>query len=140
MRSARLFAAVVIAALALAACAGADDLTPDPAGPPVSGASDPAGGTAPRVYTLEEAIAADPEGPILVTGMLIDSGDGWQLCSLAAESYPPQCGGEMVTVEGVDPAEFDLEEANGVRWQQGATLYGELDGDTFTVTGPASAA
>jgi hypothetical protein len=79
-------------------------------------------------------------GPILVTGLLIDAGDGWRLCAAIAESYPPQCGGESLTVEGLDPADHDLQEAAGVRWSEGVTLFGEVDGETFRVTGPASAA
>lgn len=118
------------AALLLAACAGAGE-------PP---SSDEATGTAPRAYTLDEAQAADVDGPILVTGLLIDAGDGWKLCALIAESYPPQCAGASVTVVDLDPADHDLFEANGVRWAEGATLFGVLSGDTFTVTGPASAA
>lgn len=141
MRPARLLALSTVALLVLAACAGADGPSvPEPDGPPAAGASDRTAGTAPRVYTLEQAQAADVDGPILVSGLLIDAGDGWRLCAAIAESYPPQCGGASVTVEGLDPADHDLDEASGVRWSEGATLFGELRGDTFTVTGSASAA
>lgn len=43
-----------------------------------------------------------------------------------------------MTVEGLDPARFDLQEASGVRWNEAATVAGELRGDTFTATGPGS--
>lgn len=120
--------------------------SPDPpasdglADEPDTAAPDSAASTAPRAYTLDEALAADVDGPILVTGLLIDAGDGWRLCAAIAESYPPQCGGASVTVTELDPADHDLHEAGGVRWSEGATLFGELRGDAFTVTGPASAA
>ena len=144
MRPIRLIVVSTAASLALAACAGADGLSPaDPANPPPAGASEDtggAGGTAPRAYTLEEALAADLDGPILVTGLLIDAGDGWRLCAAIAESYPPQCGGESLAVEGLDPADHDLQQAAGVQWSEGVTLFGEVDGETFRVTGPASAA
>jgi len=142
MRPFRLLIATA-ASLLLVACAAADGMSPsDPANPPPADASDAggAGGTAPRAYTLEEALAADVDGPILVTGLLIDAGDGWRLCAAVAESFPPQCGGDSVTVEGLDPADHDLQDAGGVQWSEAATLFGELDGTTFTVTGPASAA
>lgn len=121
--------------------AGSADSSGTPApDEPGTAAPDSAAGTAPRAYTLDEARAAAVDGPILVTGLLIDAGDGWRLCAAIAESYPPQCGGASVTVDNIDPADHDLQEANGVRWSERATLFGELRDDTFTVTGPASAA
>lgn len=144
MRPSRLLAVSTAAALALAGCAGSDGLSSsDPANRAPAGVSEDtggAGGTAPRAYTVDEALAADVDGPLLVTGLLIDAGDGWRLCALVAESHPPQCGGESVTVEGLDPADHDLQEAGGVQWSEGTTLFGELDGGTLRVTGPASAA
>lgn len=144
MRSSRLLVVSTAAALALAGCAGADGLSPsDPANRPPAGVSEDtgdAGGTALRAVPLEEAMAADADGPILVTGLLINAGDGWRLCAAIAESYPPQCGGASVSVEGLDPADHDLQDAGGVQWSEGTTLFGELDGETFRVTGPASAA
>lgn len=160
----RLTVAVSVLALALAACgtdeepaaAPIDDEptdalpdTDDPDDEPVPDADEPlpteddgsgaAGGTTMRVYTLGEARAAAVEGSIHVTGLLIDAGDGWRLCEVVLESYPPQCGGDSVVVEGVDPSMFPLEEQSGVRWQTDATVVGELDGDTFTITGSAAA-
>ncbi len=146
-----------VAALMLAACAGA--ASPDDAEAPTAGrsadpgantaqpgatatdrdgtATDP-GSTAPRAYTVDQALTAGVDGPILVTGLLIDAGNGWRLCEAIAESYPPQCGGASVSVDGVDPAEYDLERADGVRWSEAATVVGTLDGDTLTVTGSAA--
>jgi hypothetical protein len=143
MRPFRLLVAATAASLLPVSCAGADGPSPgDPVNPPPAEASEAAGagGTAPRAFTLEEALASDGDGPILVTGLLIDAGDGWRLCAAVAESFPPQCGGASVTVEELDPADHDLQDAGGVRWSESATLFGELDGTTFTVRGPASAA
>ena len=136
-------------ALVMAACAGdADDPaaapTADESLPPAEGdaghAGGAAGGTTMRVYSVTEAKSAEVEGSIHVVGLLIEDGSGWRLCEVAMESYPPQCGGERLTVEGLDPSGLPIEESGEVRWQTEATVVGEIDGDTLTVTGsPASA-
>lgn len=136
----------VAAALVLAACARgpADSAGPPPpasptdAGAPTAAPGGDPGGTAPRAYTVDEALKAKVEGPILVTGLLIDAGKGWRLCAAIAESYPPQCGGESVSVDGLAADEFDLQQAATVRWSEDATVVGTLDGDILTVTGSAS--
>lgn len=112
-----------------------------PAGDEVSDDADgaDAGGTTMRVYTVTEAMALEQEGSVHVTGLLIDDGSGWRLCELVLESFPPQCGGESLDVEGLDPTGLPLEESGDVRWQTEATVVGEVEGDTLIVTGsPAS--
>lgn len=119
-------------ALLLVACGGGE-----PAGlgdGPATATSDPASGTTPRTYRLEEALEVRPEGPVSVVGLLIDDGSGWRLCGAVAESYPPQCAGESVRVSGLDPDRHRLEEAQGVRWKQDATVLGELRGDELVVS------
>jgi hypothetical protein len=107
---------------------------PRPQGGDDSGA---AGGTTMRVYRVSEARSAG-EGSLHVVGLLIDDGSGWRLCESVLESYPPQCGGDALVVEGLDPSLFPLEEQGEVRWQTDATLVGTVDGDTLTVTGSAA--
>lgn len=107
---------------------------------PGGAAGGAAGGTALRAVPLEEALTTEPEGARLITGLLIDDGSGWRLCTAVAESYPPQCAGDAVTVEGVEPVDHNLEQASGVQWQEDATVFGELRGDTITVQGPPAAA
>jgi len=97
-----------------------------------------AGGTTTTVHSVPEARAAATEGSLHVAGLLIDDGSGWRLCEQVLESYPPQCGGDTLSVQNLDPSLFPLEEEGGVRWQDGATLVGELEGDTLTVTGSAA--
>jgi hypothetical protein len=131
----------------LAAACGTDATEPaSPAGDDASeddtvedDAGDDASGTTMRVYTVSEAIALEGEGSVHVTGLLIDDGSGWRLCDMVLESYPPQCGGEFLTLEGFDPTGLPLEESGEVRWQTEGTVVGEIDGDTLVVTGsPAS--
>lgn len=141
-RHRRIAAAVSALALLVAGCATANDAPSEtPPGeeplPPVED-GDAAGDTTMRVYSVSEARAAGGEGSLHVTGLLIDEGSGWRLCGTALESYPPQCGGESLSVDGLDPSLFPLEQEGEVRWQDGATLVGEVDGDTLTVTGSAA--
>lgn len=118
---------------------GAASPTGDQAGDPIGDGGDAAGGTTMRVYSVTEAKSVEVEGSIHVTGLLIEDDSGWRLCASVLESHPPQCGGETLSVEGIDPSDLPLEEAGGVRWQTEATVVGEIDGDTLRVTGsPAS--
>lgn len=94
-----------------------------------------AGGTTRRVHRVPDAMAAEVEGGIHVVGLLIDDGSGWRLCELVLESYPPQCGGERLVVEGLDPSGLPLGEHAGVQWQTDATVVGEIDGETLAVAG-----
>ncbi|MDJ0496315.1 MAG: hypothetical protein QNJ75_12730 [Acidimicrobiia bacterium] len=58
------------------------------------------------------ADAIDTEGEVVVTGYLfVLDGDSVVLAELIAESFPPQPGGATITVEGLDLAALDLEEA-----------------------------
>ena len=143
----RLLSIALVAALAVTAAACGGD-TEEPAAvptaeetlPPADDAGDAAaGGTTMRVHSVSEAKAETEEGSLHVVGLLIDDGSGWRLCEAVLESYPPQCGGESLAVEGLDPDGLPLEEDGGVRWQTDATVVGEVDGHTLTVTGsPAS--
>lgn len=136
-------ALIAVLALVIAAC-GSD--TEEPAAAPTAeetlppdDGGDAAGGTTMRVHSVTEAMAAAGEGSLHVVGLLIDDGSGWRLCEAVLESYPPQCGGESLAVEGFDPEGLPLEEQGEVRWQTDATVVGEVEGDTLTVTGsPAS--
>jgi hypothetical protein len=59
-------------------------------------------------------------------GFLVDAGDAVRLCDALAESYPPQCAGESLLVEG-DLPKVDWSETEGVRWTDGqVTLRGKV--------------
>jgi hypothetical protein len=122
---------VLAFALLAAACGGSGgDDAPQP-GPPSSGAPIPGGG-----LTVEEAIASDLEGPLMVTGALFAVADGpVRLCSAIAESYPPQCGGASLVVEGLDLATVpDLQVEGDVSWAEGASVLGTVEDGVLTVS------
>lgn len=134
----RLTIAIVLAlTLAAVACGGDEPPTTLSEDPPVTGDNDggAAGGSTMRVFNVGEARSTDVDGSLHVVGLLIDEGSGWRLCEEVLESHPPQCGGQTLTVEGLDPDQLPLEESGDVRWQTQATVVGEVDGDTLTVTG-----
>ena len=130
----------LLMALILSACAstGGDQPTSDD-GPP---ASDPGSGSEPdAVLVIEEGAVADGPGisvtdslaflgggqAVLVNGALFIDADGdILLCEAIAESFPPQCGGARLAVEGLDPRGQQLEEANGVRWAESVQLFGRV--------------
>ena len=131
----RSLAALLALLLLLAAC-GTSGAMPTPSddgaagGEPVlvivNGRDVPDGGG----ISVAEAIGHQPTDDIvLVTGALFVLPDGSvTLCDAIAESFPPQCAGASIGVEGLDLASVpDLEEANGVRWAEGVTLLGSVE-------------
>lgn len=138
----RLTVAIALAlTLAAVGCGGDEPPTTLSEDPPVTDddGGGAAGGSSMRVFSVSEARSTDVGGSLHVVGLLIDDGSGWRLCGEVLESHPPQCGGQTLTVEGLDPDQMPLEESGDVRWQTEATVVGEVDGDTLTVTGSPAA-
>lgn len=126
----RIALALAVAVLAAAGCGGSEEQDP-PATPP--GAA-----TGPGL-TVAEAIASDLDGPLLVRGSLVELEGTLRLCDALAESYPPQCGGERLVVEGYDIAAADgVQQASGVRWAEGVKLLGEVDDGVLRVSPTAT--
>jgi hypothetical protein len=128
--------ATFLAPLLLLAACGTSGATPTPSddgtagGEPVlvivNGRNVPDGGG----ITVAEAIEHQPTDDIvLVTGTLFVLPDGSvTLCDAIAESFPPQCAGASIAVEGLDLASVpDLQEANGVQWAERVTLLGSVE-------------
>lgn len=129
---------LLVVMLALAACGlGGGDTTDGDDGSPPSGG----GGDTP-VLVVDEgppddlgpvdvatALVADPGERVRVTGALFVAADGtMQLCDAIAESFPPQCGGARIAVEGLDPATVaGLQTEGDVSWAEGVTLTGSVE-------------
>jgi hypothetical protein len=76
----------------------------------------PGTGQGPAV-SVPDALGTTVAGPLLVNGFLVVTGPEVTLCEQLAESYPPQCGGARVEVQGLDVnAVPGLETADETRW------------------------
>jgi hypothetical protein len=67
---------------------------------------------------------------VTVTGALFGDADGTvYLCDAMMESFPPQCGGERIRVEGLG----DLRDVAGIQfegdvaWAEAVTLFGSVE-------------
>ncbi len=124
---------IPLAVLALAACGGGEDVEaqPQPAQPPAT-----AGIAVGPGISIEEALASELEGPLLVNGSLLADGDDVRFCSALAESFPPQCANASLRVEGLNLDEVDgLVREGSVAWtDRPIQLLGDVEGDTLVVS------
>ncbi len=118
------------AAFVLAACAAPTDIdnpTAPGTAPVLVIAEGDAGGPGLSVADALEHQATDDI--VTVSGALFVDADGtmW-LCDAIAESFPPQCGGDRIEVEGLDPGDVpNLQEEQDVRWSESVTLVGSVE-------------
>lgn len=85
---------------------------------------------------IDEVVRRGVRGEVRLEGYLVGrEGGPVRLCMELLESYPPQCGGPSLAVEGLDPAVLrDLSRAEGVIWsEREVELAGTLEGDVFRV-------
>lgn len=144
---------LVVLGLVLAGCGGTDEgalpVDPDPTdGGDATGAclegepdceddpSLPGGGQALPPPDLGDVTIADlldggPGFPVTARGFVVVEGGDARLCEALAESFPPQCGGLSIPVDGdVGP----LESEGTVSWTaEEVDLYGEVVDGTFVV-------
>ena len=74
---------------------------------------------------LAPAGGDDTDGPILVEGFLVVRDGEVRLCESLAESFPPQCGGIAVVVEGLDITSVeDLQSEGDVLWTENMVQIG----------------
>jgi hypothetical protein len=133
MRPTRRPLVIVLVAMLLAACGGTGD------DPPTSAGGDPTGDP---VLVIAAGPITDPgmsvadalghratDDLVTVSGALFVDGDGTvRLCDAIAESFPPQCGGERIVVQGLDlDAVAGLQTEGDVSWAEGVTLFGSVE-------------
>jgi hypothetical protein len=137
MRTLALIATLAVAALA--ACGGddapADDAASGSTVPQTSGL-----GAGPGI-SIDDALASDSDEMLLVNGNLLAQGGEVRLCSALAESFPPQCGGASLVVEGLKLEEVDgLITEGDVAWtDRPIKLLGVVGDGTLTVSENARA-
>ena len=91
--------------------------------------------------SIDDALASDSSEPLLVNGNLLAEGSDVRLCSALAESFPPQCGGASLVVEGLKLEEVDgLVTEGDVSWtDRPIQLLGVVSDRTLTVSENATA-
>ncbi len=72
----------------------------------------------------------------MVTGNLVVAYDEVRLCSGLLESYPPQCGGASLLVQGLDLTSVEgLRTVGGVSWTDGGvSLLGDVANGVLVVS------
>ena len=128
LRKLALLLVAVAGSLLLAAACDDDEDAVAPAGTP------PASAVGPGI-SIAEALASTLDEPLLVNGFLVVQGERAELCEALAESFPPQCGGDSLSVEGLDLDGFE-----GLSTEQDTTssegpiqLLGEVEDGVLTI-------
>jgi hypothetical protein len=149
MRRSRLLVLIVSMPLALSAClqrvTGEQDpapvlsaVTQDPDSDPETPQdqhSSSGGFVVDGGLTIPQAIAYEGNEIIAVQGFVYRTRETNALCELLAESYPPQCGGESLTIANPEATDdIVLTEAEGVQWSEDyVTVFGRLAEGVLTI-------
>lgn len=120
---------LVAATLVLAACAPANDEPPAGSGADaVLVARNEAFDDLPPISVSDALLAEDGQEVVVSGALFVDLDGGVQLCEAIAESFPPQCGGNRIEVEGLDLAGVaGLQAANGVQWAESVQVFGSIE-------------
>jgi hypothetical protein len=128
---------VLALALILAACGMIIDPSPS-ADPPAGGGAD---GDGEPVLVIADGEPTEPgmsvadalghqatDDLVTVSGALFANADGTvYLCDAIAESFPPQCGGDRIRVDGLDLDDVPGLQVEGeVAWAEGVTRFGSV--------------
>ena len=126
-----LLAVVAIASVVAAACGDGDDDGDD--GDLVSG---PISGVGPGISVVA-ALTSNLTGPLLVNGQLHVENGRVRLCEALAESFPPQCAGRFLVVEGLALMTIGgLTSEGSVTWSdQSVQVLGTVEGEVLRVAG-----
>ncbi len=90
-----------------------------------------------QTIRIDEARSRGIRGEVRLRGFLLGRSEGpIRLCAELLESFPPQCGGESIFVEGLRlEALGHLAQAEGFFWSEGEVeLSGTLDNGVLRVS------
>lgn len=107
----------------------------DPVAPPSDGSDQLSGGMVVAPLSISDAVDHDGSDVIAVTGyVVIDTGSA-RLCASLAESFPPQCGGDSVTITNPDAtSRLPLVEEGSTQWsEEPVIVLGRMSGEGFTI-------
>lgn len=92
--------------------------------------------------SVSEALESDLDEPLLVNGFIVAvEGGEVRLAEVLAESFPPQPGGAILVVEGLDVGSLEgTTTAQGVTWtDELVQILGTVEEGVLTVSTTASA-
>ena len=94
---------MLLVSLAVACGDGSKGVEDEAPAQPAVGETTPTGSSPPTALEIGQALEAAEGSEVTVSGFLIADRDGnTRLCSLVAESLPPQCGGDWIYLMGFD--------------------------------------
>ena len=84
--------------------------------------------------SISEALDTNITGPLLINGNL-HVGQLTRLCETLAESFPPQCGGRFLIVDGLELKTVEgLTTEGSITWSdQPVQVLGTVDGEVLTI-------
>lgn len=90
--------------------------------------------------SIEDALESDTDQPVLVNGFIYVGEDGKViLVSNFAESMPPQPGGPVLAIEGLDLTQYELSSSQGISWtDQLVQVTGVIEAGILVVTSTTS--
>jgi hypothetical protein len=89
--------------------------------------------------SVAEALESELDEPLLVEGALVAVGDEVRLCSALAESFPPQCGGPSLLVQGLELETVEgLTREGVVAWAESASVLGTVEDGILKITQTAA--
>lgn len=86
--------------------------------------------------SISEALAANIAGPLLINGLLHVQNSQTRLCESQAESFPPQCAGKYLVVDGLDLTTMDgLTTEGSISWtDQPVPILGTVEREVLTIS------
>ena len=126
----RIILAASLVALVLAACAdAAGSPAPSTGGDPVLVIADGDPDVGSGLSVAQALTHQATDDLVTVSGALFVDADGTvRLCDAIAESFPPQCGGDRIVVQGLDLSSVaGLQTEGDVSWAEGVTLFGSVE-------------
>jgi hypothetical protein len=111
----------------------------DPVAPTPGSNASASSGMVIEALSITEALSYQGSEPIAVEGYIVRTSVLSQLCEALAESYPPQCGGESITITNPDATDaFPLVEERDLQWSpELVTVVGAVTPNGLTID-PAS--
>lgn len=86
------------------------------------------------ITDIGEAAGAGDGTTATLTGFLLVESESIRLCEALAESFPPQCANDRISVIGLEIGDYSLMSAGSVSWtEQPVTIAGRIEDGALLV-------